>query len=118
MSQGSASQAFDFLKRTGRFLGGQGDMLNADAEEWWEVWAIGAEVEAAPGAFTAVVPLPFVADLGYGTREHGVWVSDPGCLKDVSSPHSQTDQELGGLLITVQLRFGSSSPGSATVPGG
>jgi len=49
------------------------------------------------------VPLPFVKDVGYGTREHGVWVSAPEQLKRVARPHAETDQKLGGLVLTLKV---------------
>jgi hypothetical protein len=106
-SQASAVRAYDFLKANGRFpekAPNQIDMeLSADAVEWWEVWAIGADLEPGPGGIAVTVPLPFVKEAGYGTREHAVWSSEPALIRPDPTPHAQTDQYLGGLLVTVRI---------------
>ncbi len=116
-SQGEATRTFKFLKAAGRFPDKSAELLPADTKSWWEVWAIGAEVVPEPQeAFSAMVPLPFIGgyygqkDISFGTREHGVWVSAPKRLKRVEPPHAQTDQRLGGLVLTLQVHFRAAKP--------
>lgn len=103
----AAARAFEEVEKEGRFPSDPPDPLSAEARDWWEVWAVGAKVEAgAEGAFSATVVLPYVKELSYGAREHAVWTSVPSRLRKVSPPHAQTDQLLGGLVLTVEVLFG------------
>lgn len=114
-SREHAQRAFAFLKSAGRFADEPEEFLEAGIKNWWEVWAIGARVTSSGGkGFSAVVPLPFVKDVGYGTREHGVWVSASGRLQRVARAHAETDQKLGGLVLTLKVYLKPAQP-SATL---
>lgn len=101
-----AAGIFARAKETGRFPEGSSDPVRADAPGWWEVWIVGARMApGSEGGFSAVVPLPFVQDRGYGVREHAVWASDPERVDRVEQPDAKTDQTLGGLLMELSMRF-------------
>ncbi len=102
----AAEAAFAAFKATGS-PEGEPQGLSGDATEWWEVWTIGAAFDPEPaGGFTVEFPLPFVIDDASrcGTREHALWISDPSRLEGVPRMHSRTDQDKGGLLVTLRAR--------------
>lgn len=101
--QAKAQAAFAYCKEQGRFPEEDDRLPDTEAKDWWEVWTIGAELGPSPGTVSVVLPLPFVKGMGYGTREHAVWISDPAALKKISRLISQTDQSLGGLLLSVRI---------------
>jgi len=112
-----AAQAFEAVRATGRFSDPVPAPLVAGSTAWWEVWSIGAVFDPAPpGSCTATVPLPFVKEMSYGARERGVWISDPARLRSVSAPLARTDQELGGLKISIAVRL-KPAPVTATMSG-
>lgn len=102
-----AKVVFEALKATGRFPEGGVEPLSADTAEWWEVWSIGAVFDPEPvGAFTATFPLPFVTDpvSRIGTREYGVWCSDPSRVRGRAVAHTRADQKLDGILMTLPVK--------------
>lgn len=112
-----ASHAFAAVRATGRFPDVATDPLEAGTAAWWEVWSIGAVFDPGPpGPCTATVPLPFVKELAYGARERAVWISDPARLKSVSAPLARTDQDLGGVRMSIAVRL-KAAPVTATMSG-
>ncbi len=106
LDEASARAVFTTLSITGAFPPGLVMPPAAGTPSRWEVWAIGAAFDAAPPPGTALrIPLPYVKELGIGTRAHAVWVSDPARRVAVTPPQSETDQELGGILMTVAVRL-------------
>lgn len=119
-SREDAAAAFARFKKDGSLpaRSADGPAVLAKAPQWWELWSVGIKMEPAPREeFAVVFPLPFVQHLGYGIREHAFWVSEPVRLKKVHRIHAQTDQELGGLLISVKAQFSpaprEAKPGDA-----
>jgi hypothetical protein len=103
LAQAEAVRVYEFVKANGTFPVAEAGDLDVSAPEWWEVWTIGAGLDPGPGETVVTVPLPFVPEAGYGAREHAVWSSDPSRVKPDLQPHAQTDQYLGGLLLTVRV---------------
>jgi len=125
-AQADAIRVYEFVKANGTFPVAESGDLDAQSQEWWEVWTIGAGLDPGPGETVVTVPLPFVQEAGYGAREHAVWSSDPARIKPDLQPHTQTDQYLGGLLLTVRvvilpagsgaMRSASPTPSPAPLP--
>jgi hypothetical protein len=111
-----AEKVFAGVKASGDFGGGETPPRAAGLSAWWEVWAIGADYDPVEPsrALTVTVPLPFLKETGSGTREHGVWVSDPARTVVAGRPESETDQELGGLVLTLKIKVGAAA--GAPVP--
>ncbi len=106
LDEAAARAVFATLSVTGAFPPGLVVPPAAGTPSRWEVWAIGAAFAEAPPPGTVLrIPLPYVKELGTGTRAHAVWVSDPARRFAVSPPQSETDQDLGGILMTVALRL-------------
>lgn len=103
-SREEAAVVYQLLTERGAFPAGAGPALPASAESWWEVWSVGVACDL-PAAEAATVRLvyPFAKDAGLTTREHAVWTSEPARLGRVSRPLARTDQELGGLLMRVEV---------------
>jgi len=111
-----ADAAFASIKSTGSFPVGEAEPLPADAKEWWEVWSVGAKFDGLAGPkASASFPLPFVIEpqSRCGTRDWAVWVSDPARIKGRPSAHTRTDQQLGGILMSVRVDI-RPAPVSAT----
>jgi hypothetical protein len=111
-----ALAAFASMKATGAFPPGAIEPLSADAGTWWEVWAVGAKIDAVPEKKTSVsFPLPFVIEPASrcGTRDWAVWISEPARMKGRPSAHTRTDQQLGGILMEVRVDL-KPAPVSAT----
>ena len=98
-----AQAAFDLLRESGRWPETAVTPLDAGAAAWWEVWATGIRLEAQAVATRLTVPLPYLREAGYGTRAHAVWCSDPARLGVISPPLTETDQDVGGLLMTLRI---------------
>jgi len=106
-----AGKAFDEAKVSGTLPAGDTPPLAAGLASWWEVWTIGADYDSVKPsrALTVRVPLPFLKETGSGTREHAVWVSDPARTATAGRPESETDQDLGGLFLSLKIRVGKVS---------
>jgi len=101
-----AVAAFASVKATGSFPPGDAEPLPADAATWWEVWAVGAKINGSIDKKASLsFPLPFVIEpqSRCGTREWGVWISDPAQMNGKPSAHTKTDQQLGGILMNVRV---------------
>lgn len=102
----AARAVFASTRATGAFPAEAAAPLAAGTPRWWEVWTIGAAFDVPPPAGTTLrVPLPYVKELGYGTRDHGVWTSDPARPGAATPPLAETDQDLGGLVMTLAVRL-------------
>jgi hypothetical protein len=112
-----AAAAFGAARQSGGFGTGEAVPLPAGLSSWWEVWAIGADYDSVDPqrALTVTVPLPFSKDSGSGTREQAAWVSDPARSVTAGRPQSETDQELGGLFLSLKMKVGAA--GGPAVPG-
>ncbi len=114
VARDAAAAAFAALKADGRFPAAAPPPLPADAGTWWETWSIGASLDPDDGSARSVrFVLPFAKDGGLAAREHAVWISDPRRLRHVSVPHTETDQELGGLLIRVEAELVAPPPAAS-----
>lgn len=114
--RGDAERALASVKVTGEFPAGDAEPLPADAGDWWEVWAVGAKFDGIMEKKVSVsFPLPFVINPlpRCGTRDWGVWISDPACLRGRPAAHTRTDQQLGGILMNVRVDI-RPAPVSAT----
>lgn len=101
----AAARDVEAVRTTGAFLPMPPPPLRADAPAWWEAWSIGAALEPPAGRWSAVVALPYVRELDYGTRDHAVWVSDPARMPAVTMPLSETDGAAGGIVMSIKLVF-------------
>jgi hypothetical protein len=106
VDEASARGTFAVLRTTGGWPVADALPLAADAAAWWEVWSIGLSCATEPPPGTSLrVPLPYVKELGYGTRDHAVWTSNPDRPAAVTAPQAETDQDLGGILMTLAIRL-------------
>lgn len=103
--RGAAALDLGAVRATGRFLPEPPPPLPAGALDWWELWIIGADPVPPAGRWSAVVALPYVRDLEYGTREHAVWIAEPARPPAVTGPLSETDPAAGGIVMTLKLSF-------------
>jgi hypothetical protein len=119
MTLADATRAYDAVRSTGAFPDPVADPVSADAAGWWEVWSIGGRFDdGPPGRCTVTVPLPYVRELEFGGHDRAVWISDRSQLRSVSLPLSRTDQELGGVRMSLAIRLGPARVSATAVAPG